>query len=113
MNQNASHRRMEDATRGKVVRPQVWRRQDRHVLLAVSHTSEDPALHRTFQVRASFQEAQQGWSAFVSEQNFNDQFGEWSLLPGQEGVAWPTAAACLGWATEALVTACDQESQEP
>lgn len=111
MNQNASHRQVGHATCGTVVRPQVWRRQDRHVVLAVSHTSQDPALHRTFQVRASFLNAEQGWRAFVSEQNFNDQFGEWSPLPGQDEVILPTAAACLGWATEALVTVCGEDSQ--
>lgn len=104
----------EDATastsdRGKMLRPQVWRRPDRHVMVAISHPSNDPALHRTVQIRASFDVDRNGWRAHVSPQDHNDQYGDWSLLFRTEDSLYPTAAACLGHAVTELVSALDAE----
>lgn len=96
-------------TRGKLLRPQVWRRPDRHISVAISHASDDPGRHRAFQIRASFDPEREGWQAYVSPQNNNEQFGEWSMLLGVQGQLFPTPAACLGHATTVLIAAFDSE----
>jgi len=107
---------VEDATaavssdRGKMLRPQVWRRPDRHVMVAISHASNDPALHRTVQIRASFDMERNGWRAHISPQDHNDQYGDWSLLLNAGDPLYATAAACLGHAVTELVSAFDGEA---
>ena len=93
---------------GKLLHPAVWHPVDRHVLLGVSHASNDPARHRTFQIRASYDVARKGWQASVGEQNLNDQRGHWTQLLGESAPIFPTVAACLGHATTAIVTAFDE-----
>lgn len=105
----------EDATaassdRGKMLRPHVWSRPDRHIMVAISHASNDPARHRTFQIRASFDMDRNGWRAHVSLQDHNDQSGEWALLPGVQDPLYATAAACLGHAVTELISAFDAEA---
>ncbi len=96
----------------RVVRPEVWRAPDRHVLLGVSHASDDPALHRVFEVRASFDVAAGGWLARVGEQNLNDQREDWGPNLASEGAlpAFPTAAACLGDAVATIVAMVDRDA---
>lgn len=98
--------------RGKMLRPRVWRRPDRHVSLAISHASNDPARHRTFKIRASFDAERDGWQAFVSPHHHNEQYGEWSLLLGVNGQVFATPAACLGHAASVLIAAFDGEVLE-
>jgi hypothetical protein len=95
--------------RGKLVQPAFWRPADRHVLLGVSHASNDPAQHRTFQIRASYDADLGGWQASVGEQNLNDQRGRWTQLLGETAAIFPTAAACFGHATAVIVAAFDDE----
>jgi hypothetical protein len=96
-------------TRGKLLRPQVWQGPDRHVTVAISHASNDPGRHRAFQIRASFDAEREGWQAYISSQNNNDQYGEWSSLLGVHDQVFPTPADCLGHATTVLITAFDNE----
>ncbi len=98
--------------RGKVLRPSVWRRPDRHVTIAISHASNDPARHRTFKIRASFDAERDGWQAFVSPHHHNERYGEWSLLLGVNGQVFATPAACLGHAASVLIAAFDGEVLE-
>ena len=48
-------------------------RESRHIVLGVSHSSDDPARHRNFEVRAVFDAMTRGWVARVAEQNRNEQ----------------------------------------
>jgi hypothetical protein len=100
--------------RGRVIRPEVWHPPDRHILLGISHASDDPARHRTFEVRAAFDEETGEWSARVGEQNLNEQRGDWEphRTNADGAPRFPTAAACLGDAVARLVTMVDQEAQD-
>ncbi len=100
--------------RGRVLRPQVWHPPDRHILLGISHASDDPARHRTFEVRAAYNVGTGEWSARVGEQNLNEQRGEWGpdLADANSARSFPTAAACLGDAVARLMTMVDQEAQD-
>ena len=98
----------QDPERGRVLRPSIWHPADRHVLLGVSHASNDPARHRTFQIRASYDPDRGGWQAFVGEQNLNDQRGVWRQLLAETASTFPTAAACLGNATTTIVALFDE-----
>jgi hypothetical protein len=96
----------------RVLRPAVWQRQNRHITLGVSHPSDDPSLHRVFDVRATFDAARGGWVAMVGEQNLNEQRGEWKQsldVQGQPQV-FPTAATCLGHATATIIAAVDRDA---
>lgn len=97
------------------MRPDVWRPADRHILLGVSHASGDPARHRNFEVRASYDAGSGGWTARVSEQNLNEQRGDWERQLTGEGPAqvFPTPAACLGEAVGRLIAIVDQEAHDP
>lgn len=97
---------------GHIVRPTVWPSPDRHILLGVSHASDDPALHRVFEVRASFDVATGGWQARVGEQNLNEQREDWGPHLTNEGVqpVFPTAAACLGDAVATIVAMVDRDA---
>ena len=53
-------------------------RRPRHILLGVSHASNDPARHRDFEIRATYDQAANGWVAQVAEQNRNEQPGAWA-----------------------------------
>jgi hypothetical protein len=99
--------------RGRVLRPDVWRPPDRHILLGVSHASNDPARHRDFEIRATFDQAAHGWVAQVAEQNRNEQPGAWAaevLMDGIRSHVFPTAPACLGDAVTSIVALDDREA---
>ena len=85
--------------------------RDRHVRLGVSHPSGDPARHRVFEIRASYDGAVGGWMARVGEENANEQLQGWG--PSAEGSAraFPTPAACLGDAVAAVVAEVDREAE--
>ncbi len=88
-------------------------RQTRHILLGVSHASDDPARHRDCEIRATYNQAANGWVAQVAEQNRNEQPGAWAaevLMDGIRSHVFPTAAACLGDAVTSLVTLVDREA---
>jgi hypothetical protein len=86
-------------------------RASRHILVGVSHPSEDPTKHRVFEVRAVYDIAAGGWIAGVDEQNQNAQASPWLAWQTGDGQEqpFPTAAACLGHAVELIVgmAACD------
>ena len=109
---DAGRARSESASR--VLRPDVWRSPDRHILLGVSHASGDPARHRNFEVRAAYDVASGGWKARVSEQNLNEQGGDWERQLTDEGLMpeFPTAAACLGDAVSRLIATVDREADD-
>ena len=91
--------------------PNVWHPADRHVRLGVSHASGDPARHRTFEIRATYDMAMKGWVADVGEQNMNEQRGDWArLLSDDPQPCFPTAAACLGHAVANLIAVFDQDA---
>lgn len=92
--------------------PAGRRPPDRHVVVGVSHASDDPTRHRVFEIRASFRERDGGWVARIGEQNANEQIQSWdTAAPGSSpGGAFPTAAACLGAAVAHLVAAVDREA---
>jgi hypothetical protein len=92
--------------------PTVSHPPERHIVLGVSHASDDPSRHRVFEVRASLDATAGGWVARIGEQNRNEQRGEWraNLSPGAQVRVFPTAAACLGDATAAIVTAFDRDT---
>src|SRR5688500_10749121 len=73
------------------------RRVDRYIRVGVSHPSGDPTLHRVFEVRAFFNETDDGWVAQVGELNLNDQ-PTWGPEASERGRTrpFPTPAACLG-----------------
>lgn len=85
---------------------------DRHIRLGVSDATDDPARHRVFDLRASYDAARGGWVAWRSEQNLNDQQGHWVPLgPGPAAEqAYPTAAACLGDAVAAVITEVESDA---
>jgi hypothetical protein len=88
-------------------------RHTRHILLGVSHASDDPAQHRHFEIRAVYDQAATGWVAQVAEQNRNEQPGAWTpelRTDGTKSHVFPTAAACLGDAVTTLVTLVDREA---
>jgi hypothetical protein len=93
--------------RGRVLRPEVWHSPDRHILLGISHPSDDPARHRIFEVRAAYD------GKIVGEQNLNEQRGDWDpeLRDADAAPRFPSAAACLGDAVTRLITLVDQEAQ--
>ncbi len=97
-----------------MLRPEIWQSPDRHILLGISHPSDDPARHRTFEIHAAY-DAQTGeWSARVGEQNLNEQRGAWEAdWADTDGAPrFPTAAAGLGDAVARLITVVDQEAQD-
>ena len=111
MSAEPQHERTQPTSEGMLLRPEIWRPADRHVLLGVSHPSNDPARHRTFEIRALYDPARKGWVASVGEQNLNDQRGDWaSVLNDARRAVFPTAAACLGNAVETMVTEFDQDA---
>src|SRR5829696_9223557 len=74
-------------------------RWPRHILLGVSHASDDPARHRHFEIRATFDQAANGWVAQVAEQNRNEQPGAWAaevLMDGIRSPSSPRRRAVLG-----------------
>ena len=88
-------------------------RPARHILLGVSHASDDPTRHRLFEIRAVFDQTASGWVAQVAEQNRNEQAGSWMpdlMANGLRSHGFPTAAACLGDAVQTLVTLVDREA---
>ena len=90
-------RRSRWGARGAYQRPRG--RRPRHILLGVSHASNDPARHRDFAIRATYDQAANGWVAQVAEQNRNEQPGAWAaevLMDGIRSHVFPTAAACRG-----------------
>jgi hypothetical protein len=89
-------------------------RESRHILLGVSHSSNDPARHRSFEVRAVFDAMTRGWVARVAEQNRNEQPAVWGAdLTGSERIpTFPTAAACLGNAVTMIVAMVDREADD-
>lgn len=104
----------ERVRRGTHARPEMWSPTDRHILLGVSHPSNDPARHRTFEIRATFDAARNGWVARAGEQNLNEQRGVWELVRAgvEQAPALPTAAACLGHAVSIIVAAVDREADD-
>jgi hypothetical protein len=114
MNSGQESDREHGAANHRVLRPAVWQQQERHIILGVSHPSDDPSRHRVFEVRATFDAALGGWVARVGEQNLNEQRGNWGgRLSAQDQVqAFPTAATCLGHATAAIIAAVDQDAQD-
>jgi hypothetical protein len=97
-----------------MLRPEVWHSPDRHVLLGISHPSDDPARHRIFEVRASYDAETGAWSARVGEQNLNEQRGAWDpeLVGTDAAPLFPTAAACLGDVVARLITVVDQDAHD-
>ena len=97
-----------------MLRPDVWHVPDRHILLGISHPSDDPARHRTFEVRATYNAETGAWSARVGEQNLNEQRGDWEPHRADDNGAprFPTAAACLGDAVARLITMVDQDADD-
>ncbi len=87
-------------------------RRERSIRVGVGHPSGDPARHRVFEVRASYDEAADGWVARVGEENANEQIDPWGAAPDLGGMprAFPTPAACLGDAVAGLVAMVDQEA---
>ena len=89
-------------------------RRDRHLRVGVSHPSDDPARHRVFEVRASFDGAARGWIARIGEQNPNEQLQGWDrwLTDDARPQAFPTPAACLGDAVARVVAMVDREDTD-
>ncbi len=100
--------------RGRILRPEVWRPLDRHILVGISHPSDDPARHRIFEIRATYDAETGAWSARVGEQNLNEQRGDWEpeLVDADGAPRFPTAAACLGDAVTRLMSIVDQDAQD-
>ena len=74
---------------------------------------DDPARHRHFEIRATYDQAANGWVAQVAEQNRNEQPGAWAaevLMDGIRSHVFPTAATCLGDAVTSLITLVDREA---
>ena len=97
-----------------MLRPEVWRLPDRHILVGISHPSDDPARHRIFEIRATYDAETGAWSARVGEQNLNEQRGDWEpeLVDADGAPRFPTAAACLGDAVTRLMTIVDQDAHD-
>jgi hypothetical protein len=110
MDFSQSHQPDDRAASDGLPRPKVLRPADRHILVGVSHASNDPALHRSFEIRATYDASTHGWIAQVGEQNLNEQRGDWTPLTDDDRLSsFPTAAACLGHAVAALVATFDQD----
>jgi len=110
MNFAQSHLPEDGAASDVPPRPKALRPADRHILVGVSHDSNDPARHRTFEIRATYDASAHGWIAQVGEQNLNEQRGDWAPLPSDDRPSsFPTAADCLGHAVAALVATFDQK----
>ncbi len=90
-------------------------RRERSIRVGVSHPSGDPARHRVFEIRTSYDEAAGGWVARVGEENANEQLDRWgaALHLGDRTQAFSTPATCLGEAVAALVAAVDRETAGP
>jgi hypothetical protein len=106
-----------DSAGGTVSSPGAWlpggaHPPDRHILLGVSHASDDPSRHRVYEVRAAFDAARRGWVARVGEQNRNEQRGDWQPTPtaGGQVRTFSTAAACLGDAVTTIIAAFDADT---
>jgi hypothetical protein len=84
----------------------------RHILLGVSHPTDDPRRHRIFEIRASYDATAAGWVAQVGEQDRNEQRGAWAPLLTPDGATpvFPTAAACLGAAVASLIATVDADA---
>jgi hypothetical protein len=97
-----------------MLRPEVWRPPDRHILVGISHPSDDPARHRIFEIRATYDAETGAWSARVGEQNLNEQRGDWEpeMVDADGAPRFPTAAACLGDAVTRLMTIVDQDAHD-
>lgn len=90
-------------------------RRERSIRVGVSHPSGDPARHRVFEIRASYNEAAGGWVARIGEENANEQLDRWGPALNLSGrtQAFPTPATCLGDAVAVLVAAVDREATGP
>jgi hypothetical protein len=102
------------AARQGAQRPKVRRLpRERHLRIGVSHVSNDPARHRTFELRAAYDVERGGWVAWVGEQNLNDQPGAWRPVAG-DGAApvFASAALCLGHAVAAIVADVDKDADD-
>ena len=55
-----------------------------------------------------------GWTARVSEQNLNEQRGDWEdqLTGGGPAQLFPTPAACLGETVGRLIAIVDQQADD-
>jgi hypothetical protein len=97
-----------------MLRPKVWHPPDRHILLGISHPSDDPARHRTFEIRATYDAETRAWIARVGEQNLNEQRGDWDpeFADADGAPRFLTAAACLGDAVARLMTIVDQDAHD-
>ena len=84
----------------------------RHILLGVSHPTDDPMRHRIFEIRATYDATAAGWVAQVGEQDRNEQRGAWQSLRAPDGAAtsFPTAAACLGAAVASIIATVDADA---
>ena len=98
---------------GTLEEPPASKGRVRHLRVGVSHPSDDPARHRSFEVRASYR-AGVGWVADLTEENLNDQLQSAAVsMRGTDHVeAFPTAAACLGHAVAMLVRTVDGDAAE-
>lgn len=86
--------------------------RDRHIVIGVSHPSDDPARHRVFEIWAAYSDAAGGWVARLGEQNVNEQFQGWGarLSDGERERVFATPAACFGDAVATIVAMVDQEA---
>lgn len=84
----------------------------RHIVVGVSHPSDDPTRHRVFEICAIDDGVSGGWIADVDEQNANAQPDRWSAWQAVRGRhrPFPTAAACLGHAVELIVATVAHEA---
>ena len=87
-------------------------RRERSIRVGVGHPSGDPARHRVFEVRASYDEAAGGWMARVGEENANEQLKLCGAVPDPGGRprAFPNPATCLGDAVAGLVMMVEREA---
>lgn len=87
---------------------------ERHILLGVSHASNDPTRHRTFEVRASFDVERGGWVARYGEKNLNDQIERWESHPLDDGRprVFPTAADCLGQTATSVIAMVERNADD-
>ena len=86
--------------------------EPRHIVVGISHPSNDPTRHRVFEVRAVPNGQDGGWVASCEEQNANAQPDRWpAWLPNDHrNHPFPTAAACLGNAVEFIVSTLAREA---
>jgi hypothetical protein len=94
--------------------PARWSPADRHVILGVSHPSDDPSRHRTFEIRAVYDATRDGWIARAGEQNLNEQRGDWMLVEPGDGPppVFASAAECLGHAVTTIIAAVDRDADQ-